>query len=585
MTSLEQPNFKNHFAELLQIAASKVATPDSTARIELTRTKQASHGDYSCNLAMQLAKPLRKNPREIASLLIEALPDSPYLEKVEIAGAGFINLFLKVSAKQQIIANIFQNGHQFGHSDAYNGKKIQIEFVSANPTGPLHVGHGRGAAFGASLANLLTTVGYSVSREYYVNDAGRQMDILALSTWLRYLELHDITIPFPSNAYQGEYVRGMAQLIKQAHADRYVHQPELLLQDLPLPDQDGVVDIEAQLNKLIANCKEILGEDYAYIHNFALTEQLGDCRNDLMEFGVEFEHWFSEQSLFDNGLVDHAVELLEKKNYLYQQDGATWFRSTDFDDEKDRVVQRENGQFTYFASDIAYHLNKFDRGFDQVIDVWGADHHGYIPRVKGALQALEMDPEKLEVTLVQFAVLYRDGNKVPMSTRSGEFVTLRELRKEVGKDAARFFYVMRKSDQHLDFDLDLAKSQSNENPVYYIQYAHARVCSVMSQWDEDVTTLHDANIESLTSPMELALLQKLIDFPDIIESAAKEYAPHLIAFYLRDLASEFHSYYNATRFLVPEIPIRLARLALIASTRQVLCNGLVLLGVSAPEKM
>lgn len=585
MTSLEQPNFKNHFAELLQIATGKVATPDSTARIELTRTKQASHGDYSCNLAMQLAKPLRKNPREIATLLIDALPDSPYLEKVEIAGAGFINLFLKVSAKQQIIANIFQNGHQFGHSDAHNGKKIQIEFVSANPTGPLHVGHGRGAAFGASLANLLTAVGYSVSREYYVNDAGRQMDILTLSTWLRYLELHGITIPFPSNAYQGDYVCGMAQLIKQAHADRYVHQSDLLLQDLPLPDQDGVVDIEAQLNKLIANSKEILGEDYAYIHNFALTEQLGDCRNDLMEFGVEFEHWFSEQSLFDNGLVAHAVELLEKKNYLYQQDGATWFRSTDFDDEKDRVVQRENGQFTYFASDIAYHLNKFDRGFDQVIDIWGADHHGYIPRVKGALQALEIDPEKLKIALVQFAVLYRDGQKAPMSTRSGEFVTLRELRKEVGKDAARFFYVMRKSDQHLDFDLDLAKSQSNENPVYYIQYAHARVCSVMSQWDEDVTTLHDVNIESLTSPMELALLQKLIDFPDIIESAAKEYAPHLIAFYLRDLASEFHSYYNATRFLVPEIPVRLARLALIASTRQVLCNGLVLLGVSAPEKM
>lgn len=585
MTSLEQPNFKNHFAELLQQAASNVAAPDSTARIELTRTKQASHGDYSCNLAMQLAKPLRKNPREIATLLIEALPDSPYLEKVEIAGAGFINLFLKVSAKQQIIANIFQNAHRFGHNDTHQGKKIQIEFVSANPTGPLHVGHGRGAAFGASLANLLSAIGYDVSREYYVNDAGRQMDILTLSTWLRYLELHDITIPFPSNAYQGEYVRGMAQLIKQAHADRYVHQPDQLLQDLPAPDQDGVVDIEAQLNQLIANSKAILGEDYAYIHNFALTEQLGDCRNDLMEFGVEFEHWFSEQSLFDNGLVAHAVELLEKRDCLYQQDGATWFRSTDFDDEKDRVVQRENGQFTYFASDIAYHLNKFDRGFDQVIDVWGADHHGYIPRVKGAIKALDMDPEKLEIALVQFAVLYRDGNKVPMSTRSGEFVTLRELRNEVGKDAARFFYVMRKSDQHLDFDLDLAKSQSNENPVYYIQYAHARVCSVMSQWDEDVTTLHDANTELLTNPMELALLQKLIDFPDIIESAAKEYAPHLIAFYLRDLASEFHSYYNATRFLVPEIPIRLARLALIASTRQVLCNGLALLGVSAPEKM
>ncbi len=585
MTSPEQPNFKNHFAGLLRQAANNVATPNSNVQIELTRTKQPSHGDYSSNLAMQLAKPLHKNPREIATMLIEALPDSPHLEKVEIAGAGFINLFLKISAKQQIISQIFLNSHQFGHSNTHQGKKIQIEFVSANPTGPLHVGHGRGAAFGASLANLLNAVGYAVSREYYVNDAGRQMDILTLSTWLRYLELHDITPPFPSNAYQGEYVCDMAQLIKQAHADRYVHQPDSLLQNLPLPDSDGVVDIEAVLNQLIANSKTILGEDYAYIHNFALTEQLGDCRNDLMEFGVEFEHWFSEQSLFDNGLVAHAIELLGKKNCLYLQDGATWFRSTDFGDEKDRVVQRENGQFTYFASDIAYHLNKFDRGFDQVIDVWGADHHGYIPRVKGALQALEMDPEKLEIALVQFAVLYRDGSKVPMSTRSGEFVTLRELRKEVGRDAARFFYVMRKSDQHLDFDLDLAKSKSNENPVYYIQYAHARVCSVMSQWDEDPTALHKANTELLTSPMELALLQKLIDFPDIIESAAKEYAPHMIAFYLKDLAGEFHSYYNATRFLVPEVPIRLARLALIASTRQVLCNGLALLGVSAPEKM
>ena len=326
MTSFEQPNFKHHFAELLQLAASKVAAPDSIARIELTRTKQANHGDYSCNLAMQLAKPLRKNPREIATLLIEALPDSPYLEKVEIAGAGFINLFLKISAKQQIIADVLQSGSQFGHSNAHNEKKIQIEFVSANPTGPLHVGHGRGAAFGASLANLLSAVGYSVSREYYVNDAGRQMDILTLSTWLRYLELHDITTPFPSNAYQGKYVRDMAQLIKQAHADRYVHQSDLLLQDMPLPDQDGVIDIEAQLNQLIANSKEILGQDYAYIHNFALTEQLGDCRNDLMEFGVVFENWFSEQSLFDNGLVARAVELLEKKNFLYRQDGASWFR-------------------------------------------------------------------------------------------------------------------------------------------------------------------------------------------------------------------------------------------------------------------
>ncbi|MEK7708713.1 MAG: arginine--tRNA ligase, partial [Pseudomonadota bacterium] len=402
---------------------------------------------------------------------------------------------------------------------------------------------------------------------------------------LRYLELNNIRVPFPENAYQGDYVKTMAQLIQQAHAQRYVHQPALLLEDLSENIHETGINTDEQLDQLITNAKKILGQDYAYIHNFVLTEQLGDCRNDLMEFGVEFDTWFSEQSLFDNGLVAHTIQLLEKKHYLYLQDGAIWFRSTDFGDEKDRVVQRENGQFTYFASDIAYHLNKFERGFDQVINIWGADHHGYIARVKGALQALELDPEKLEIALVQFAVLYRDGKKAPMSTRSGEFVTLRELRQEVGKDAARFFYVMRKSDQHLDFDLDLAKSQSNENPVYYVQYAHARVCSVLAQWDGDMNDLVNANAEALSSSAELALLQKLIDFPDTVEMAAKEFSPHLIAFYLRELAGEFHSYYNSTRFLVPEIPLQHARLALIASIRQVLNNGLRLLGVSAPDKM
>jgi len=585
MTLPDQPNFKSHFAELLHHAASKIAPPDITLHVELARTKQAQHGDYSCNLAMQLAKPLHKSPREIAALLIDALPPSPFLEKIEIAGAGFINLFLKISAKQQFPYYVLQHGRNFGCRNTGAGKKIQVEFVSANPTGPLHVGHGRGAAFGASLANILTAAGFSVTREYYVNDAGRQMDILALSTWLRYLQLNGYTIPFPKNAYQGEYVRDMAQLIVKAHGKRYVHQPNQLLQNLTSATSKAGIDEEEQLNQWIASAKQILGEDYAYIHNLALTEQLGDCRNDLMEFGVEFDTWFSEQSLFDNGMVAHAVALLEKKNYLYQQDGATWFRSTHFGDEKDRVVQRENGQFTYFASDIAYHLNKFERGFDQIIDVWGADHHGYVSRIKGAMQALSLDPEKLEIALVQFAVLYREGKKAPMSTRSGEFVTLRDLRQEVGKDAARFFYVMRKSDQHLDFDLDLAKSQSNDNPVYYIQYAYARVCSVMAQWNEDTQVLHSADTEMLTNPMELALLQKLIDFPDIVESAAREFAPHLIAFYLRELASEFHSYYNATRFLVEEIPLRHARLALVASIQQVLHNGLALLDVSAPEKM
>lgn len=585
MTLSAYPSFKVHLHALFQQAAQVVASSDTPVRIELTRTKQTIHGDYSCNLAMQLAKPLHKNPREVAQALIAALPPSPYVEKIEVAGAGFINLFLKNAAKQAYLHHVLQSKASYGCSQSGQGKKIQVEFVSANPTGPLHVGHGRGAAYGASLANILSAAGFDVSREFYVNDAGRQMDILTLSTWLRYLDLNHIAIPFPKNAYQGDYVKLMAQLIQQAHAQRYVHQPDLLFNDLPGSAREIAIDTDEQLDRLITNAKKILGADYAYIHNLVLIEQLGDCRNDLMEFGVEFDVWFSEQSLYDNGLVAHAMQLLEQKQYLYRQDGATWFRSTDFGDEKDRVVQRENGQYTYFASDIAYHLNKFDRGFDQVINIWGADHHGYIPRVKGALQALGLDPAKLEIALVQFAVLYRDGKKAPMSTRSGEFVTLRELREEVGKDAARFFYVMRKSDQHLDFDLDLAKSQSNENPVYYVQYAHARVCSVLAQWGGDPVDLTQSDTRLLSNPDELALLQKLIDYPDIVEASAKEFSPHLIAFYLRELAGEFHSYYNSTRFLVDDIPLQQARLTLIASIRQVLNNGLMLLGVSAPDKM
>ncbi len=577
-----QPNFKFHFTDLLRPALTEIAPLGSDTDIEFARPKHASQGDYSCNLAMQLARRLHKNPRDIALLLINTLSVSPYLEKIEIAGAGFINLFLKVSVKQQFLGHVLESGKKFGHSNIGAAKKIQVEFVSANPTGPLHVGHGRGAAFGASLANVLEANGFSVAREYYVNDAGRQMDILALSTWLRYLELNEAISSFPGNAYQGEYVRDMARLIYKAHGGRYLHHPDLLFEGLS-PETN--TDTEAQLDGLIANAKKLLGQDYAYIHNFVLTEQLGDCRNDLTEFGVVFDTWFSEQSLFDSGRVAYAIQLLGQKNYLYEQDGARWFRSTDFGDEKDRVVQRENGQFTYFASDIAYHLNKFERGFERVIDVWGADHHGYIPRVKSAMQALALDPEKLEIALVQFAVLYRNGQKASMSTRSGEFITLRELRREVGNDAARFFYVLRKSDQHLDFDLDLAKSQSNDNPVYYVQYAHARICSVLEQWGEDTAQLVTADMSPLMGAAELSLLQKLIDYPEIVEVAGSDLSPHLIAFYLRELAGEFHSYYNATRFLVPEAPLRLARLGLIAAIRQVLINGLELLGVSAPEKM
>ncbi len=585
MTLPDCPNFKSHFAELLSHALHTLSDKDLNINIEFARPKQANHGDYSCNLAMQLAKPLHLDPRTIAALLIKAMPSSPYLEKVEVAGAGFINLFLTIQTKQQFPRIVLKNNKKFGCGNYGEKKKIQVEFVSATPTGPLHVGHGRGAAFGASLSTVLTAAGFTVSREYYVNDAGRQMDILAMSTWLRYLEINGQTIFFPSTAYQGEYVRNMARLIYKAHGNRYVHPNKSLPENFYGQKAEKKVDPEVLLDQLILDTKNFLGQDYIYIHNFVLTEQLGDCRNDLMEFGVVFDTWFTEQTLFEDGMVAHVIKLLEQKDYLYQQDGAIWFRSSDFGDEKDRVVRRDNGQFTYFASDIAYHLNKFQRGFERIINVWGADHHGYIPRMKGALQALALDPSKLEIALVQFAVLYRNGVKAPMSTRSGEFVTLRELRQEVGNDAARFFYLLRKSDQHLDFDLDLAKSQHNDNPVYYVQYAHARVCSVLEQWGENSSILATVDTALLTSTVELSLLQKLIDYPEMIVVAARELSPHLIAFYLRELAGEFHSYYNSTRFLVPEVPLRLARLALIASVRQVLANGLTLLGVSAPEKM
>jgi len=580
MSAPAHPDLKSHVAQLFADALAMVA-PQSPAQIEVQRPKQAEHGDFACNLAMQLARPLKRNPRDVAKALVDALPPSRYVEKAEVAGAGFINVFLRASAKQQVPLMVLAAGPQYGRLRVGQGRKVQVEFVSANPTGPLHVGHGRGAAYGASLANVLEAAGYTVSREFYVNDAGRQMDILALSTWLRYLDYAGEQLAFPVNGYQGEYVRAMARNIFGQHGRRYARPAAEVARDAPAEADDA----EARLDVMIANAKRLLAQDYAYIHGFALTEQLGDCRNDLAEFGVTFDSWFSESSLYDSGKVEQTVALLEGRGHVYVQDGARWFRSSAFGDEKDRVVQRENGQYTYFASDIAYHLNKFERGFEQVIDVWGADHHGYIPRVKGALQALELNPEKLTVALVQFAVLYRDGKKVSMSTRAGEFVTLRELRNEVGNDAARFFYVLRRSEQHLDFDLDLAKSQSQDNPVYYIQYAHARVASVLREWGGDPASLAAAGLEALTGPRELALLQRLLEYPDVIEGAARELSPHLVVFYLKELAGEFHSYYNAERFLVPEENVKRARLALVSAVGQVIRNGLGLLGVSAPEMM
>lgn len=582
---------KTELTALLQKALASVAPTAADTAIHLERPRDPSHGDFATNLAMQLAKALKKNPRDIAQQLLNELPPSALVTAAEIAGAGFINFRLNAGAKTSAVKSVLSAGEAYGRSTTGGRKKIQVEFVSANPTGPLHVGHGRGAAYGASLSSLLSFAGWDVTREYYVNDAGRQMDILAVSTWLRYLELNGVTVPFPPNGYQGDYVRDMAQQVKAAHGEQYVRSAEALLAGTPgIPAADRADDEakrqrEDHLDALIGNAKELLGPDWAYIHQHALSEQLADGRSDLEEFGVHFDVWFSEKSLFDTGLVARCVDLLEKKGHLYVQDGAKWFKSTAFGDEKDRVVQRENGIYTYFASDIAYHLNKFERGFDKVINIWGADHHGYIPRVKGAVQALDLDADKLQVALVQFAVLYRNGQKASMSTRSGEFVTLRELRKEVGNDACRFFYALRKSDQHLDFDLDLAKSQTNENPVYYIQYAHARVCSVISQWNGSEADLAEANLTLLDSPRELALANRLGEFPEVIETAARDLAPHQVAFYLKDLAADFHTWYNAERMLVDDAALRDARVAMAAAVRQVIRSGMAILGVSCPASM
>lgn len=582
---------REHITGLLQVALASVAPEHTDTPIHLERPKQASHGDFATNLPMQLARAIKLAPRVIAERIVDALPASPLVSEVSIAGAGFINFALQADAKTRVVKTVLDQAGNFGRSTQGNNAKVLVEFVSANPTGPLHVGHGRGAAYGASLSDLLAFAGWDVTREYYVNDAGRQMDILAISTWIRYLDQHGVTIDYPPNAYQGDYVREMARQLTNAHGDKYVRSKLVVLEGTPgLPDASRADDEaktqrELHLDALIANGKKLLGEDWPYVHQHALSEQLADCRDDLDGFGVDFQNWFSENSLFDTGLVARCLEKLDAAGHIYEKNGARWFRSTDFGDEKDRVVQRDNGLYTYFASDIAYHLNKFERGFDRMINIWGADHHGYIPRVKGAVQALALDPAKLDIALVQFAVLYRNGEKASMSTRSGDYVTLRSLRAEVGDDACRFFYVLRKADQHLDFDLDLAKSQSADNPVYYIQYAHARICSLMAQWNGVEADLKDADLGLLTNPREVALTALIGRFPEVIDAAARDLAPHQVAFYLRDLAAEFHGYYNAERMLLEDAELTCARLALSVAVRRVIRNGLTLLGVSCPETM
>jgi arginyl-tRNA synthetase len=572
-------------AQSLKILESKeILATTEQINITVENSRDSSHGDFASNIAMVLAKVAKTNPRQLAETIVENLPESDVLEKTEIAGPGFINFFLKQNAHQSIVIDILEKGDHYGDSTIGNNTSTLVEFVSANPTGPLHIGHGRGAAYGAVVSNLLKKAGYKVSCEYYVNDAGRQMDILAVSVWLRYLQLNNENIPFPENAYQGSYINDIATSLNKEHADKFDTSNEKLLL---LFDEE---DAELKIDSLIKHAKEELGEEsYQNIFDEALNTILSNIKNDLNGFGVEFDNWFSERSLVDDGTVNKCIEKLTNSDWIYEKDGAQWFRSSKLGDEKDRVLIRENGLATYFASDIAYHLSKVERGFKKIIDIWGADHHGYIARVKASMQALELDPDKLEILLVQFATLYRGKEKLQMSTRSGEFITLQELQDEVGKDATRFFYIMRKSEQHLDFDMELAKSQSNDNPVYYIQYAHARICSVFRQMSEKGYTYEQKTalkeLSVLTEQQEIKLLGTLARYPEVIENAAQAFEPHQLVYYLKDLANDFHSYYNTSQFLIDDNKIRNARLVLIMAIKQVIKNGLSLLGVSSPEEM
>jgi len=517
---------------------------------------QAGHGDLATNAAMLMARAERKAPRQIAEILVGALGDGDGLwSKVEIAGPGFINFFLAPTCWYAVLDRIMAEQQAFGRSSMGEGQRVQVEFVSANPTGPLHIGHGRGAAVGDAVASVLDAAGFDVQREYYVNDAGNQVATLALSILMRLRELQGEAIEFPEDGYQGEYIRDLAARL---HAeDAHV---------LELPEAEALKRCAA----------------------FGVSSVLEWIGQDLQAFGIEFDNWYSEQSLYDRDMVKIELGKLAEKGLSFEQDGALWFRTTEYGDDKDRVLIKSDGSPTYFASDVAYHMEKFERGFARVIDVWGADHHGYVPRMKAVLAGLGHPPEDLEVLLIQMVNLLRDGQPFTMGKRSGNFITLREVIDEVGRDACRFFFLMRRSDSQLDFDLELAKKQSNENPVYYVQYVHARVRSIQRNAEEAgvSTPAHgEVDFSCLSDTDELALAKLMNRYPEIVEQAARGYEPHRIIYYLQDLAALFHSYYNRQKVLVDDQATARARLYLVECVRIVVANALTILGVSAPDRM
>jgi arginyl-tRNA synthetase len=566
-----------------QLIADNIINSIDRKPVQIENTRDPAHGDLATNVAMMHAKAAQIAPRALAEKLIEHLPASETIAAVDIAGPGFINIRLAKGAAFEPVVRCLTERDQYGLHPTTN-ERVQVEYVSANPTGPLHVGHGRGAAYGATLVNLLKARGHQVEAEYYVNDAGRQMNILAVSVYLRYLETSGEDIVFPSAGYQGQYIAELGDTLHDNTGNSIAIAFHDLVKDVT-PDSETTKD--AHIDGLIQNAKEALGDRWNLPFNLALHSILDDIQDDLSEFGANFDQWFSEKSLVTSGEIDQAIATLEERGYLFEQAGALWFRSTDFGDDKDRVVRRDNGETTYFASDIAYIANKFSRGFDRIIYVWGADHHGYIVRIKAAAEALGFDPERLTIRLVQFAILYKEGERLQMSTRSGSFVTLRELRDDVGRDACRYFYVMRKADQHLDFDLSLATSQTKDNPVYYVQYAHARICRVLEGLNE---IPFDASrglnhLTELTSQDELDLATAVGRFPEVVAKASDSLEAHLICYYLQELAADFHRWYNGTRLLVDDLQVRDARLALATAVQIVIRNGLDLLGVSAPRSM